>query len=89
MHFDFGTIVAIIAALLFYLRLIMLQRHRGKHTSAQSRFVIKSWLLVGVGALFILLGGVLSATPYFQDSIQSFWWIPLVIGILLMSLGIS
>ena len=36
MKFDTGTIIAIAAVLLFYLRLILLQRQRGKNISAVS-----------------------------------------------------
>jgi hypothetical protein len=32
MQMDFGTIIAVAAALIFYLRLIILQRHRAKQT---------------------------------------------------------
>lgn len=101
MRFDTGTIIAISAALLFYLRMIILQRQRAKTSSQknakkpkypaqpQSMVVIRNRYLVGLGVLLVAIGAVLSAAPSFDSSIQAWWWVPVTAGILLMSLGIG
>jgi hypothetical protein len=42
MQIDFGTIIAVAAALLFYLRLIILQRHKAKHSNLNHQRQIPS-----------------------------------------------
>jgi hypothetical protein len=110
MSFDPGTIIAIAAALLFYLRLIILQRQKVKQLSSgaktsgkkkakdqqQSKTLAASIprldiyrpYLVGLGVVLVLLGAALTAAPWFDESIRTWWWFPVTIGISLMSLGI-
>lgn len=103
MPLEIGTIVAVAAALLFYLRLILLQRQRTKqlaedHSKGNKKtnrvnpnanwVVIKNWYLVGLGIALILAGALLSAVPA-AAAYRAYWWIPVTAGILLMTLGIG
>lgn len=103
MPFETGTIIAVAAALLFYLRLIILQRQRAKqaqNTSKQARktslpapapglLVIRSGLLVGAGVFLIGAGAVFSVVPWFASFGPIWWWVPVTLGILLMGLGVG
>jgi hypothetical protein len=94
MPLETGTIIAVAAALLFYLRLIVLQRQRGKqktssHAQPQAFFVIRNAALVGIGVLLIGLGGAMSVVPWFAPHGPVWWWAPVTLGILLMGLGVG
>jgi hypothetical protein len=100
MPFDTGTIIAIAAALIFYLRLIILQRHRVKQNhnapqksgkrgyTPQPGFKIISWYLVGAGVVLILVGALLAATPIFGPTASDLWWLILTAGIVLLGFSI-
>ena len=44
--------------------------------------------LLGLGIILILIGGVFSAVPWFIPEVKTIWWIPVTIGIILMSISI-
>jgi hypothetical protein len=100
MPFDAGTIIAIAAALIFYLRLIILQRHKANQTqhapqksgkrgyTPQPGLKIISWYLLGAGVAFIFLGALLAASPIFGPTASSLWWLILTVGIFLLGLSI-
>jgi len=103
MQLDTGTIIAVAAALIFYLRLIIIQRHRvnqarfnpqSTHTADKRGseplpgIKIISWYLLGMGVALILLGALLTALPIFGPTASNFWWLVLTIGILLLGLSI-
>jgi len=94
MPLETGTIIAVAAALLFYLRLIVLQRQRGKQKTSspaqpQALFVIRNATLVGIGILLIGLGAAMSVVPWFAPYGSTWWWVPVTLGILLMGLGVG
>ncbi|MBE0697084.1 MAG: hypothetical protein IH586_09185 [Anaerolineaceae bacterium] len=113
MKYTYGTIIAVAAALLFYLRLIILQRQKvkqhalagkaerrkkrspsGKDTNAAGftttfpKLEISFPFLLGLGILLILFGAVLSVAPWFIPQVRDLWWIPVTVGIILMSITI-
>jgi hypothetical protein len=89
MKLDTGTIIAIAAALIFYLRLIIIQRHKSNQANtSQLGIRIVSWYLLGMGLAFILLGALLTAYPLFGPAFSSYWWVILTLGILLLGLSI-
>jgi hypothetical protein len=113
MKYTYGTIIAVAAALFFYLRLIILQRQKVKQlsrvssserkkkrsrssndkngigiTSGFPKLEITSPYLLGLGILLILSGAALSALPWFISQVRDLWWIPVTLGILLMSITI-
>jgi sterol desaturase/sphingolipid hydroxylase (fatty acid hydroxylase superfamily) len=104
MKFDTGTIIAVAAVLLFYLRLIVLQRQRVQRASKNlakgskklnpvpstpAWVVVRNSTLVGAGVLLIAMGAVVSIIPWFQSFGPSWWWLPVTVGILLMGLGVG
>lgn len=94
MRLEPGAIVAVAAALLFYLRLIVLQRQRSKKKTGPSSqmpalFVIRSPILIGIGVLLIAVGAVISTLPVFATFGSTWWWVPVTLGILLMGLGVG
>lgn len=112
MRSSYGAVIAIIAALFFYLRLILLQRKKAKLVSSQENernkkrsypkesgmttpngknylnLQYSSPYILGLGILLIIAGAVLSAAPWFIPEVKAFWWIPVTIGIILMSISI-
>jgi hypothetical protein len=112
MEFRYGTVIAVAAALFFYLRLIILQRQKlkrlpapavprqGKKRSMTAQVKpgavqkalpgmnISSPPLLGTGIVIILFGAVLASARWFPANYHEFWWIPVSLGILLMSLAI-
>lgn len=105
MRLEPGTMIAVAAALLFYLRLIVVQRQRSKQIARNSTrqakktalppqvpalFVIRNPILVGAGVLLIAVGAVISIVPAYAASFgASWWWVPVTLGILLMGLGVG
>lgn len=113
MKLDAGTIVTIVAVLLFYLRLIGLQRNRIKRAQQQYAQVssknakkkggkdikpevnydrlgvrVRSWYMVAPGIVLITFGAVIAATALF-GTFSTLWWIPVIVGIALFSLGLG
>ena len=103
MRFDIGSIIAIAAALIFYMRLIILQRQRSLSQRAKPsgdrqpdsrnapnspQLIRWNWYLVGLGILLIGIGAVFSVSPWPGVSAHSLWWVPVTGGILLMTLSI-
>ena len=92
MNFDVGTWIAIAAVLFFYLRLIILQRQRGKNAPSRKIPVtpglMTNKLLLGIGAVLMLIGAALSGIPGMAEAFRSLWWLPVTIGIVVMSFGI-
>jgi ABC-type Fe3+ transport system permease subunit len=103
MRFDIGSIIAIVAALIFYLRLIILQRQRsltqrakpsgdhqenGRNANNSAQIIRWNWVLVGLGILLIGIGAVFSVSTWPGIVVHSLWWIPVTGGILLMTLSI-
>jgi hypothetical protein len=109
MGFEPGAIIAIAAVLLFYLRLIILQRRKSKQASSTrksvktkksqnsqsfpaaagpARLEFHRPYLVAAGVLIIILGAALTAVPGLDERIRDWWWLPVTLGILLMSFGI-
>lgn len=113
MDINFGTFIAVAAALFFYLRLIILQRQKvksfsgkpvrspgksshtfqkeGKGPSKDSipLLTYKYPLLLIIGILLVIAGAILSAAGWFPSNIRPFWWIPVTVGILLMTVAIN
>lgn len=90
---NFGMIVAVTAALIFYLRLIIVQRQRAKSLSqnSQRRFpmlLIRYPIILSAGVIVVLAGAGLSAASGPLAQYASYWWIPVTIGILLTSYSI-
>lgn len=112
MRSSYGTVIAIMAALFFYLRLILLQRKKAKMVSNLAKdknknrglskesgatrlnkknnltLIYSSPYILGLGILVIIAGAVLSASPWFIPEVKALWWIPVTIGIILMSISI-
>jgi predicted RND superfamily exporter protein len=44
--------------------------------------------LVVAGVIVILIGASFAAAPWFRDSLSDWWWLPVTVGIILMSFGI-
>lgn len=112
MNSSYGAVITIMAALFFYLRLIVLQRKKAKLLASTARdgnikrgtpkdtrltspkeknylsLRYSSPYILGMGILLITAGAVLSAAPWFIPEVKAFWWIPVTIGILLMSISI-
>ncbi len=104
MKIPYGTIIAVAAALFFYLRLIVLQRQKLKQKSTQGKpkqgkkanapkkatlgIEISSPYLLGLGILLVLFGAILSNAQWFPANYSNFWWVPVSSGIVLMSLAI-
>jgi hypothetical protein len=113
MKYTYGTIIAVAAALFFYLRLIILQRQKVKQlsrvgktdrkknrsssndakkgnglTTAFPKLDITSPYLLGLGILLIISGAVLSAAPWLNLQGRDLWWIPVTLGIILMTITI-
>ncbi len=92
MKFDAGTWIAIAAVLFFYLRLIILQRQRGKSASsnktANTPGLMTNKLLLGTGAALMIIGAALSGIPGMPETFRGLWWLPVTIGIVVMSFGI-
>lgn len=113
MRYDIGTIVIIVAVLIFYLRLIIIQRQRIKKARYQYAQVseklgkkkgtagskpeirysklgvqVRNWWLMGAGIVLLMAG---AAVKYFDLRIGSFdyWWIPVLLGIISMALGVG
>lgn len=94
MRLDPGTMIAVAAALLFYLRLIILQRQRSKKKAGSASqppalFVIRSPILIGAGVFLLGVGAVISTLPLFASFGPAWWWVPVTLGILLMGLGVG
>jgi hypothetical protein len=110
MEFTYGTFIAVAAALVFYLRLIILQRQKVKKLSSSStanqkksrrsanldlpgkknfpELHFSSPYLLGLGIFTVILGAVLAGGPWFTPEMRSWWWVPVTLGIILMSLVI-
>lgn len=109
MKYNFGMIVAVTAALIFYLRLIIVQRQRARSLSQNSQMknksdspgiknqnhsrfpvlLIRYPIILAAGVIMVLAGAGLSAVTGPLAQYASFWWIPVTIGILLMSYSIQ
>jgi hypothetical protein len=111
MKYTYGTIIAVAAALFFYLRLIILQRQKVKHLRSQSKknqkrnqtgdskgkndleigfpkLEILSPIVLGISILMIIAGAVLSAGNWLDPRARELWWLPISVGIILMSFSI-
>jgi hypothetical protein len=112
MGYDLGTIIIIVAVLVFYLRLIILQRQRIKKARVQYAKAdkklnkknsdskkpeiryskmgvqVRNWWLVGGGIVLIILGAAAKFKEFTLSGFD-FWWIPVLIGIALMGLGVG
>jgi hypothetical protein len=112
MKYTYGTIIAVAAALIFYVRLTILQRQKVKSltksrtnepkknrsmvskessrtaTSIQPKLEFTSPYILGIGILLIIFGAIVSAAPWFPAQTKELWWIPVSLGILLMSFTI-
>jgi ABC-type Fe3+ transport system permease subunit len=113
MRYDIGTIIVIVAVLLFYLRLIIIQRQRIKKARYQYSEVskqlakkkstgetkptvqyaklgvqIRNWLLFSTGLAVMLFGAVVKFKQFTIGTFD-FWWIPVLLGIILMALGVG
>lgn len=106
---DIGIVVVIAAVLLFYLRLILVQRQRAKQfrnravvtkgkkkkarAGSQNEYSILSIIstrlvdriIAAVGAVFIVFGIVLNVKAIPWELGQSYWYIPVALGILAFS----
>ena len=99
MNIEYGTWIAIAAVLIFYLRLIILQRHKARanvrkgarRKSAQASSPTSALSVnkpsTAVGAVLVLAGAVLAGFPAL-DAFSGWWWLPFTLGILVMGLGI-
>ena len=111
MNIDPGLAVIIVAVLIFYLRLIIIQRERIRRARLQNitaaknarkknknaqppavRYAILSqnkadWIIAGSGALLIVLGILLNLKVLPLAWAQSFWWLPVALGIVAFSWG--
>jgi hypothetical protein len=112
MKYTYGTIIAVVAALFFYLRLTVIQRQKanrlshsekkerkksrvatGKESnrtaiSAIPKLDITSPYLLGLGILLIVSGAALSIAPWLNLQVRDLWWIPVTLGIILMTITI-
>ena len=107
MHSDTGLVVVIVAGLIFYLRLIIIQQQRIRRATPQPqtsdkkksqkqasapRYSILSqdkrdWVIAGAGIMLIVIGILLNGKLIPFSLAQSYWWIPLAIGIIAFSWG--
>ncbi len=103
---DAGTIVAIVAVLIFYMRMIgmqwgkakrlrqqraqqleELQKKKGKKTEPQPTprealgVQVRSWPMVISGIVLCVASAVLAAIP----ATQPFWWIPITVGMVILT----
>ncbi len=109
MNIDTGLAVVIVAVLIFYLRLIVLQRERAKQATREQDTRVKKKdqgkalargdgspysilspkrrdrVIAGIGALLILLGVLAYSQTALFGSLQTYWWIPVSIGIVAFS----
>jgi hypothetical protein len=112
MKYTYGTIIAVVSALFFYVRLTILQRRKVKNltktiknerkknrssagkesgrtaSSNIPKLEFTSPYILGLGILLIIFGAVISAAPWFPVQTRELWWIPVSVGILLMSIVI-
>lgn len=112
MGYDLGTIIIIVAVLVFYLRLIILQRQRIKKARVQYAKAdkklnkksaegkkpelryskmgvqIRNWWLAGSGIVLIIAGAAVKFKEFTLGGFD-FWWVPVLIGIALMGLGVG
>jgi hypothetical protein len=109
MQIDTSLAIIIVAVLIFYLRLIVLQRERAKRvkqqalTSRQSKakdpkktsalgYSILSqnkhdWVIAGIGIALIIIGILLNVKIIPVSLAQTYWWLPVAIGIIAFSWG--
>ncbi len=109
MQISTGLAVIIVAVLIFYLRLIIIQRERVRQVrrEAQSstkkkgkarkpapapRFSIisqnkRDWIIAGAGILLIFLGVLLNLRSIPIPTAQTYWWLPVAVGIVAFSWG--
>jgi hypothetical protein len=109
MKLDIGLVILVLSVLVFYLRLIILQRQRVKRVNQAvqpSRKTKKSpprqsytekysvisrnkrdWIIAGIGIGLIILGTLLNLRWLPFPLAQTYWWVPVSIGILLFSWG--
>lgn len=109
MQIDTGLVVVIVAVLIFYLRLIVIQRQRvrpprqqsptpgkkkGKITQpapARSFSIVSQnrgdWVIAGIGIVLIVIGILMNRNLFPYSWAQTYWWIPVAIGIIAFSWG--
>ncbi len=91
MPLQIGTILAVAATLVFYLRLIILQRHRAQspaQVKGQAGILWNVYLLVP-GVVLIILGAAVYAVSSLDPAVRSLWWLPVTAGILLMTFAMK
>ncbi len=95
MKFDIGTIVIVVSVLVFYLRLIIIQRAKIKNPpqgSTYSRFSILSTrasdkIIAVFGLVFIVIGILLNQNIINIPYGNQLWWLIISLGIVAFSWG--
>ncbi len=109
MQLDTGLVVVIAAVLIFYLRLIVIQRERARQARQQPQasgkkkgkspqpaparsFSIVSqnrgdWFIAGAGIVLIVIGILMNRNLFPYSWAQTYWWVPVAIGIIAFSWG--
>ena len=92
MELDVGTVVAAIAAVLFYLRLIRAQRALLKHPSASAvPRLIRRGTVFGVGLVLVVAGAFVAAGVLpggLGAGARPWWWLPVAFGFAVLTLSI-
>lgn len=83
MGFSFGTILAVGAALFYYVRLFRKQR-----AQTDMRPPMRSLPINWIGMLLLIVGAALSLVTALPADIRAFWWLPVTLAFVLFSFGI-
>jgi hypothetical protein len=91
MAFDFGVIPASAAALVFYFRLIRVQRRAGSADAgspgAARPGLIVHWLPAVAGVLLAIAGAILAGTEL-APGMQAWWWLPVTLGFVVLQFAV-